>query len=245
MFATVAAGAKQARALPWRCDKRRRVIVAETAAPDGTPLQAETTVRTPSCDRRFTVSLDPRTAFRAGRTVRVTRARRLAGREDAGARVPARPRELDLPQPPGARTVRLRAPPHRRRDRHALRHRLPRQRAARGPRREAARAGHGRLDDPDRRRLPQGGPRRPRERQERRADLDRDLEDADARLGRPGPPPGDAPAAGHGDVHRRQRRLRDRRRGVLRRRLGEGLHRPREADDGLLPARRRGRACTG
>ena len=153
-FATVAAGVKQPRALPWRCDKRSRVIVATAAAPDGTPLQAQTTVRTPSCDGRFRVSLDPRTGFRAGRTRARDRARRLADRQDAGPCLPARARELGLPQPPGARHGAAARRPHGRRDRHALRCGLPRQRAARGPRSEAAGAGHRRLDDPDRRRLP-------------------------------------------------------------------------------------------
>ncbi len=58
-------------ALPWRCDRRRRPVVASGHTAEGVALAAQRTVTTGSCADRFDVQLRPRTAVRAGSPVRV------------------------------------------------------------------------------------------------------------------------------------------------------------------------------
>jgi lysophospholipase L1-like esterase len=93
-IATVSTGAgdvRPARALAWRFDRRDRRIVADARAADGTPLHAETTIRTPSCAERFAVTLRPRTAVVARRSLVVAvRDRWRMGRTDARACVRVR-----------------------------------------------------------------------------------------------------------------------------------------------------------
>jgi lysophospholipase L1-like esterase len=59
------------RALASRCDRPTRVLLATVQAPDGTQSQAQTTVVTPSCARRFALHLHPSTAARVGRRLLV------------------------------------------------------------------------------------------------------------------------------------------------------------------------------
>ena len=113
---TDAGGAATApRGLSWRCDKRRRVLVASAQAPDGSALAAEQIVKTPTCAGRFSVRLHPRTALRTGGRLRVTVGDRwkLAS---PGARICLKVRRrsrcgrADVPGGGGAAVERLRAP---------------------------------------------------------------------------------------------------------------------------------------
>ena len=105
VFATVPTGAGEgakAKALTWRCDRRVRRIVAEASLPDGGLLRGETTVRTPSCAGRFSVSLTPRTAGVVGRSVRVSvrdawGLRGVAGRACLRVRGASACRDVSLP----------------------------------------------------------------------------------------------------------------------------------------------------
>jgi lysophospholipase L1-like esterase len=58
-------------ALAWRCDRRVREIVAIAVSGDGTRSSTSVTVHTPSCARRFTVRVRPRTAALVGRRLSV------------------------------------------------------------------------------------------------------------------------------------------------------------------------------
>src|SRR5436309_272371 len=48
-----------ARAVPWRCDRRRRVLTATRALADGTVQRASAAITTPSCARRLQLIVAP------------------------------------------------------------------------------------------------------------------------------------------------------------------------------------------
>src|SRR3954452_11072923 len=74
-FASAPLGAgsySEQHALAWRCDRRRRALVATVTAADGTRSEAQTTVVTPSCAHRFTLRVHPSTAVRVGARLAVS-----------------------------------------------------------------------------------------------------------------------------------------------------------------------------
>jgi hypothetical protein len=86
---TLAGGRAQLpRLVEWSCDRTLRRFVVTTALPDGTVASAAAAVRTPSCARRFGLSVSSRVRTGGRITARVTDSWRAGG---AAARVCARP----------------------------------------------------------------------------------------------------------------------------------------------------------